>query len=245
LADRRFDLVVNLEDGREIAHFLKSIRLTSLFGAYENGDHGMSYTDDSKSWFDMSLISAYGHEMADRHKFHNRLSYQQLIFSGLGLEFRGEPYLVPSSMAPGLQGDVAIAAEAGPVWPMKNWSGYRRLKTELESRGLMVNYLPKRPTLSEHLADIRGHRCIVSGDSLPMHLALGSGSPCVALFNCTSPWEIHDYGILTKVISPLLGDFFYKRSFDSRATTAILPETVLTAMLSTIDSKAACNRLTL
>jgi heptosyltransferase II len=82
----------------------------------------------------------------------------------------------------------------------------------------------------EHIGDIKGHRCVVGGDSLPMHLALGVGVPCVTIFNCTSPWEIHDYGILTKLVSPLLGEFFYKRTFDPRATTAIPLETVLDAV---------------
>jgi heptosyltransferase II len=93
--------------------------------------------------------------------------------------------------------------------------------------------------LLEHLADIRGHRCVVSGDSLPMHLALGSGMPSVALFNCTSPWEIYDYGLLTKLVSPLLGKFFYKRESDPRATTAIAREDVLRAVLQAVDSKVS------
>ena len=120
---------------------------------------------------------------------------------------------------------------------MKKWAHFDWLKSELESRGLKVNFLPTRPTLLEHLADVRGHRCVVSGDSLPMHLALGSDVPCVALFNCTSPWEIHDYGILTKLVSPLLGEFFYKRAFDPRATTAISRDEVLDAVLQAVYSK--------
>jgi len=98
-----------------------------------------------------------------------------------------------------LKGDVAIAPEAGPVWPMKKWAHYDRLKRELESSGLTVNVLPVRPTLLEHLCDVRNHRCLVSGDSLPMHLALGTQTRCVTLFTCTSPWEIHDYGLQRKL----------------------------------------------
>jgi hypothetical protein len=85
----------------------------------------------------------------------------------------------------------------------------------LEDRGLVVNLLPTRKTLLEHLADVRNHRCLVAGDSLPMHFALGSGVRCVTLFTCTSPWEIYDYGIQTKIVSPLLSEFFYKRGADS------------------------------
>jgi hypothetical protein len=60
-----------------------------------------------------------------------------------------------------------------------------------------------------------------------MHLALGMRVPCVTIFNCTSPWEIYDYGVQTKVISPLLGEFFYKRGLDVRATQAISLEAVM------------------
>lgn len=233
-----FDLVLNLEDDEKTASLLDSVRYARLFGAYlKQGT--MAYTDDSREWFEMSLISAYGREKADELKFRNRRSYQEIIFEALGWEFNGEKYLLPGTPEPRLQGDVAIAPEAGPVWPMKKWAHYDRLKLELEGRGLKVNVLPKRPTLLDHLSDVRGHACLVSGDSLPMHLALGSDIPCVGLFNCTSPWEIHDYGILTKLISPMLGEFFYKREFDPRATTSIPFEDVLMATLAALERSKA------
>jgi hypothetical protein len=56
------------------------------------------------------------------------------------------------------------------------------------------------------------------------------------MFNCTSPWEIHDYGILQKLVSPLLGEFFYKRVFDERATTAIERGTVLSAVMAALET---------
>jgi heptosyltransferase-2 len=236
LAGEHFDLVINLEDEPEIAQVLQSVRYGRIFGAYEGVACGMSYTPEAGGWFDLSLISVHGRKKADELKFQNRRTYQDLIFSGLGLDFAGECYLLPPTLKSDFKGDVAIAPEAGAVWPMKKWAHYEWLKKELERRGLEVNYLPHRPTLLEHLADVRGHRCMVSGDSLPMHLAIGSCLPSVALFSCTSPWEIYDYGILTKIISPLLGEFFYKRGFDPRATTAISPDSVLNAVLQAAGS---------
>ena len=230
-----FDLVINLEDDIQTAGVLQSVNAKRVFGAYADSNGGLSYSQDAAKWFDLSLISVYGRAKADDLKFQNRRSYQELIFEGLGLDFDGEQYLLPPPTPSDLQGDVAIAPEAGAVWPMKKWAHYEWLKGELESRGLKVNYLPTRPTLLEHLADVRGHRCLISGDSLPMHLAIGSGIPSVALFNCTSPWEIYDYGILTKLVSPLLGEFFYKRGFDPRATTAIDRDDVLRAVLAAIS----------
>jgi lipopolysaccharide heptosyltransferase II len=236
LAGRSFDLVISLEDDVETAAVLKTVQTGRLFGAYSDDQGRMFYTADSSRWFELSLISIHGREKADELKFRNRRSYQEFVFEGLGLKFDGQQYLLPPTPAPDLQGDVAIAPEAGPVWPMKKWAHYDWLASELESRGLRVNFLPTRPTLLQHLADVRGHRCLVSGDSLPMHLALGSNVPSVALFNCTSPWEIYDYGILTKLVSPLLAEFFYKRAFDARATTAISRDDVLNAVLQAIES---------
>ena len=95
----------------------------------------MRYTDNSKCWFDLSLISSYGKLKADKLKFQNRQTYQELIFDGLGLRFAGEPYLLPDPIETGLSGDVAIAADAGHVWPMKKWAYYGELKEALEDEG--------------------------------------------------------------------------------------------------------------
>lgn len=235
VAGNHYDLVISLEDDLETAAVLNSVRYGRLFGAFANAAGEMKYSEDSHRWFDLSLISVHGRKQADALKFQNRTSYQELIFEGLGLGFHGEKYLLPSTSESALRGDVAIAPEAGAVWPMKKWAHYDRLKTELESRGFKVNVLPTRPTLLEHLADVRGHRCLVSGDSLPMHLALGSNIKCISLFTCTSPWEIYEYDLLIKLVSPLLGEFFYQRGFDPRATTAIPFDDVLAAVLHQLN----------
>ena len=242
VTDADYDLVINLEDDREMSRFLKELKFKQLFGAYLNGDDRLAYTSDSRDWFDLSLISAYGREEADRLKLFNRRTYQQLIFEGLGLGFNGETYYLPPSRPTGLQGDVAISSSAGPVWPMKKWAYYDKLKQRLENHGLIVNELPQRGSLLEHLDDVQGHRCLVSGDSLPMHLAMGSGVRCVSIFTCTSPWEIHGYGLQEKLVSPLLEKFFYKRGYDRRATTAISVEKVMDVVMAQLDALAVSAR---
>src|SRR5207248_10715420 len=132
--------------------------------------------------------------------------------------------------------DVAIAAAAGLRWPMINWAYYDELKQRVEDQGLIVNMLPHRSSLLEHLSDVRNHHCLVGGDSLPMHLALGTGTPCITLFTCTSPWEIYDYGIQKKIVSPLLEEFFYKRGYDERATTAISVDEVEAAVVTQVKA---------
>jgi hypothetical protein len=74
-----------------------------------------------------------------------------------------------------------------------------------------------------------------------MHLALGSELRCVSLFTCTSPWEIHDYGLQRKIVSPLIKEFFYKRGFVERATSAITLEDVITAVVEQLEAASKPN----
>src|SRR5262245_28658840 len=133
--DIPYDLAINLEDTLEVALFLKSARPAEIFGAYAESSGRLCYTGNSKGWFDLSLISSYGSRKADRLKLLNRQTYQELIFTGLGLSFAGDSYLLPDPTETGLSGDVAIAADSGHVWPMKKWAYYRELRKALEERG--------------------------------------------------------------------------------------------------------------
>jgi ADP-heptose:LPS heptosyltransferase len=234
--DTDYDLAINLEDTLEAAEFLKMAQCREIFGAYADSSNILRYTENFARWFDLSLISVHGKAKADALKFRNRDTYQEMIFEGLGLRFAGETYMLPEPIETGLSGDVAIAADAGPVWPMKKWAYYDELKRQLEDQGMRVNVLPERSSLLEHLADVRNHRCLVGGDSLPMHFALGTATRCVTLFNCTSPWEIYDYDIQRKLVSPLLGKFFYTRGWDERATTAIPVEEVKSAVIAQFEA---------
>jgi heptosyltransferase-2 len=231
-----YDLVINLEDTQEVGSFVKLLEYKQLFGAYLDSGNSLRYTDDSRPWFDLGILSRYGKQQADQLKYENRRTYQELIFEGLGWRFEGERYCLPEPTKTVLKGDVAIAPHAGLIWPMKNWAHYDDLENTLRRNGLIVNVLPKRLSLLEHLGDVSQHRCLVSGDTLPMHLALGSEVACVSLFSCTSPWEIHDYGLQRKIVSPLIKEFFYKRGFAERATSAITLEDVIAAVMDQLEA---------
>ncbi len=222
-----YDLVINLEDSEELAGFTSNLRFNELVGVYLTKSGKINYTDNVSEWFDMSLISKYGLEKANQLKYENRKSFQELIFPAFGKTFSGEKYLLPTFAETNLSGDIAIAPKAGKVWPMKNWAYYLDLSGILRDEGLKVNFLPQRQSLLEHIGDIANHSLLISGDSLPMHLALGLNIKTISLFICTSPFEIYDYGILTKVVSPKLKEYFYRRDFLAEATRSIKLSTVL------------------
>lgn len=222
-----YDFVINLEDSFEAAKILQMVKYKELFGSYLDKTGKVVYTESSKEWFDLSLISKYGISKANQLKLENQKSFQELVFSGLGYTFNFHPYVLPETSMSNLIGDVAISLKAGRVWPMKNWAYYNELNEYLSNKGLIVNYLPQRNTMLEHLADVRNHTYLISGDSLPMHFALGSNISCISLFICTSPAEIFDYGIQKKIISPQLDKYFYRRDYDETAVKSISLENVI------------------
>jgi heptosyltransferase-2 len=231
-----YDLVINLEDDEEICRKIMSrIRFVKVFGAYLDDAGKIRYTVDSAEWFDLGLISKYGIKKANELKLRNRGSYQEIIYRCLGYEFEGQGYMMPKNIPNSdLKGDVAIAAVAGKKWPMKTWCYFEDLVSDL-SRNYRVNVLPTRQTILEHIADIKRHKLVISPDSLPMHVALGLGIPCIALFTCTSPWEIYDYGLLTKVVSPKLEQYFYARGFNENGIKCIPYEEVRRLVLERLQ----------
>lgn len=224
-----YDLIINLEDNKESAAIVSKLNFRELYGCYLDKKENLKYTDNSSAWFDLSLVSKFDKQKADELKFENKLSFQELVFSGLGYKFKDEKYFLPQTEKSDLTGVIAISSKAGNRWPMKNWAYYDELAEILRTKGYRVNYLPTRPTMLEHLADVRNHKLLISGDSLPMHFALGSDIKCFTFFLCTSANEIYDYGIQTKFISPLLKQYFYRQDFDERAIKAISIHEVLEA----------------
>ncbi len=95
IADRKYDLVINLEDDEETSAYLQQLNFARVYGAHLTADGEVTYTEDSRPWFDLSLVSRFGREEADRLKLQNRATYQALIFKGLGLNFAGEKYFLP------------------------------------------------------------------------------------------------------------------------------------------------------
>jgi heptosyltransferase-2 len=222
-----YDLVISLEDDECVYdNIFPRLKFEKIFGSYIDGEKRLRYTGDSAEWFDMGLISKYGIERANELKLKNRSSYQEIIFRSLGYEFEGQQYILPRCIPSSeLKGDIAIAPKAGARWPTKSWYYFKELIEDL-SKNYEVNVLPTRRTLLEHIADIKQHRFVISPDSLPMHIAIGLGIPCLAIFTCTSPWEIYDYKLLTKVVSAKLEQYFYRREFNEDAVKCLSYEEV-------------------
>jgi heptosyltransferase-2 len=217
-----FDTIYSLEEDIELLKSVQTLNYNQLIGCY-TVNNTVTYTAANEQWFDISLVSKYGIEEANKLKYENKLTFQELISGVFDIEWKGQRYntLEYNTSTAIVSGNIAIAHTAGNKWPNKNWAYYNELKIELEKLGYIVNYLPNRTSIKDHIADIASHNLVICGDSLPMHIATALNIPSIALFTCTSPIEIYDYNLISKVVSPKLEQYYYQRVFDINCTESI------------------------
>lgn len=243
LKNINFDLVLSLEEDAELVKVLTKLKYRKLIGVYYDFEsNGLSYTDESREWYDMSLISKYGKERADLLKWENRKSYQEILFGMIGKRFKGEEYLLNYEISPIQKKHrkkvIAIERRAGEVWSMKVWPYYDELKAKIEKEGYEVIVLRQRDTLIEYIKDIDEADILICGDTLAMHLGIYLRKKVIALFLCTSPWEIYDYGRVVKIVNPFLKEAFYRRDYDEKLVKGITVDMVFEAFLRIVKDES-------
>jgi heptosyltransferase-2 len=223
-----FDLVLSLDDDKESIDLLEKINYVKLIGAFrDKNTHKITYTEDSKHWFDLSLISHYPKDVADKMKFEGKLSVQAHLFKMIGETFTNQEYLIYEGVKPTPNKKlIGIEARSGERWPTKRWNGYEEFAVKLKKEGFEVVFFEQRDNIHDYIKDISMCGCVICGDTLAMHIALALKIPTIALFTCTSANEIHDYSIMEKVVSPYLWDAFFKTTYVAKAVEAITQEMV-------------------
>ncbi len=217
----KFTRVISLEENIDCARLASETHSEELAGVYFDNDK-INYTDSSAAWFDMSRISKLGLVKANKLKAENIAPYQSHVFKMIGKEFRGERYKIyTDDSVTASDRLMGIEKRSGTQWPDKQWSGYDQLVHRLEQEGVPVRLFKQRDNVRDYLRDVAKCSHIVSGDSLAMHVALAYNKTCSAIFNCTSPMEIYDYGILKRIVSPLLDKYFYASTLDKEVIESV------------------------
>ncbi len=237
LRGRRFELALCLDDEREAAEIAAAVRARRRAGATLGRDGRLGYTNASRAWFDMGLLSRLGRRRADALKRANIFTYQEHLFRMAGRSFQGEDYWIrrPPRRAAGRAPRVGLEARAGERWPLKVWARYGALERALRARGAATTRFGWKPDLAAHAAAVDACDVVVCGDTLTMHLALALRKRVIALFQCTPPQEIEGYGRMTKIISPFVNRDLYSRRADRRAAGAIPLAPVLTETLAALS----------
>ena len=136
ITKENFNLVINLDENLEACHLAGQVK-EKIIGPYSNSDQ-IAYTDDSREWFDMGLISRLGKEKADQLKKKNKKSYPQMLVNMLGIEFkkdRDKPQMVLNKKEENFGQNflknnnisknkliIGLNTDAGEKWPTKKLS---------------------------------------------------------------------------------------------------------------------------
>jgi heptosyltransferase II len=213
LRGRHFGLAACLDDEPEACRLLDLVTAERQVGAFL-ADGRVQYSESARSWYDMGLISRFGKERADELKRLNRRSYQEHLFAIFGLPFRGEDYVFGYAPQPATRRRIGIEMRADARWKWKRWGRYPELIERLQADGFEVFVFEQRDDLRDFIADVNSCGLVVTGDTLTMHIALALQKRTIAVFGPTSAPEIHGYGRLTSVVSPIECICCYLRTCD-------------------------------
>jgi len=105
---------------------------------------------------------------------------------------------------------------------------HKKIFEELKNVGIKIYQNNPKNTNREFASLVNLCKVMVCSDSFALHISLALKKPTIGLFFCTSPHEIEDYGILRKIISFKLEDFFPEKmnEYDEVLIKSILAETV-------------------
>lgn len=105
----------------------------------------------------------------------------------------------------------------------------KELIDELSNSGLRIYHNNPKNTKLEFASLIDKCKFIVCSDSFSLHVALALNKKTIGLFFCTSPDEVEGYDLLTKIVSPLLNNFFPEKSdiYDIELVNSISAEIVI------------------
>ena len=148
---------------------------------------------------------------------------------------------------------IGINIGSSPRWPAKCWSKekitsfIKKIIDETDSKILVLggpHEIKKQREILDKFSSERiiGNDCnnsyeefvgvvnlcdaVVTGDTFALHIAIGLNKKTIALFFCTPPWEIYDYGIVKKIASPLLDKYIFTDLYADELANSISVEEV-------------------
>jgi len=170
---------------------------------------------------------------------------------------------------------IGIHLGASPRWPSKAWhpsqvkefivksrkkgynillfggpdeiERYSKFAKELEDEGIKIFLNNPQNSNKEFSSLVNLCSIMVCSDSLALHVALALHKPAIGLFFCTSPDEVEDYGLLKKLVSPVLKEFFPEKSdlYDEKLVKSISAQEVLNAVEEIIKQRKVVNGIIL
>lgn len=197
LIKEKFDVLINLEKISGICALSDMIdawtkygfRFDGVVGTYHAYEKGMSFIEYLKG------KQTNNNEAKD--------SWQKVLIEMLGVEWRGQEYIVGYAPKTKEGYDIGLNYKVGSKWPTKimPMNKWEELEKKLSGLGYKVCWQKGLTDLYEYMDWINSCKIIISQDSLGIHMALAFKKKVIGLFGPTDPQEIYAYGN-TKTIQP-------------------------------------------
>lgn len=183
---RRVSRIYSLEEDQDILSWVASLGCSDVVGLHlANGE--ISYTHDVAEWYDMSLVSRFGREEADRRKLSNQASHGQIFSTA----FKAPPvrYLPQGPGRSTALGDgvvqgheptellIGVNSGAGARWPSKALPIDETLRLIDALRNVRLLGKPTRVALLGGPEEVARHAEIVSALPPGSVLDLGNDNP--------------------------------------------------------------------
>lgn len=132
-----------------------------------------------------------------------------------------------------IQEFIPLAQEQGYevvlIWGDSEKESIDKLSNNLSEKGIRFYKTDTRHSLKDFFALINICDKILTADSFALHAALAFNKPTTGLFFCTSPNEIEGYGLIDKIVSPQLNEFFPEKSdqYDESLVNSISVDAVI------------------
>ncbi len=146
---------------------------------------------------------------------------------------------------------IGINVGSGSRWPSKQWHKEKlraliineiRKKTDYDvlllggpeekeilpelAKELNVAYNNPDNSINEYISIVNLCDIIVTGDTITLHIGIGLKKKVIALFFCTPPWQIEEYGRVKKLVSLLLDKYYFDDQYHEDLANSISVEEV-------------------
>ena len=106
----------------------------------------------------------------------------------------------------------------------------------LNDSGIEIYTNDSNNTIQEFISLVDLCDVMIVNDSLALHVSIALKKKTIALFFCTPPWEIEDYGRVKKIVSPLLDKYFYTDEYVEELVNSISSDGVHEALKTFLNN---------
>ncbi len=246
----KFYAVYNFEVDEPATLIANFVKAKKKYGYYFDKDGKTNYFNESAKYY-------FDRANSDFVNRNNERTYQEMMFDIAELDFNEEEYVLKLSDEEKKYGErfkfkkkvLGLNIGSSKRWQAKKWSqkkieefvnkvkkdydvillgGYdEQLDKRKLAKKLGVKENDSENSLREFFSVIDRCDVLVTGDTMAMHVGIALKKKVIGLFFCTPANEVYDYGLLKKVKSDLLEEYFYWGEYDERLGESVSVERVI------------------